>query len=226
MKYWYYAALIFTISILLSELDIDYIKDLVSEKFKSQEVIEAEKFSDLEYDTYEFFEKSDFASKLNLISNDGFEDTQIIFLKNGINSLSNVYKKRLKSDIRKFLNFKLKYYNFHLKCSKNYLNYGRYETKDSIDFNIGFSNIFLLDINYDLSGGAIKKQLLYFEGDDELEELISGKNKNYDSSKKYFLYKLMKNRCDLIKSLMLEYELIYQQYYFELFNEKLNFNGV
>jgi hypothetical protein len=235
MKNWYNVTLIVLIFFSLSGIshstkDFIWVKDWISEKFKSQEVIEAEEFSNLKYDTFEFFEKSDYASKLNLKSIAGFEHTQIINLKHGINSLSNVYKKRLKSDIKKFLNFKLKYYNFHLKCSKNYLNYGKYETKDSID--IDFDILYLvthstvLDKNYYSSDDAIKKQLLYFEGDKEFEEFISGKNKNSDSSKKYFVYKLMQNRSDLLKLLMLEYESIYQQYYFELFNEKLNFNGV
>lgn len=214
MKNWYYAALIFAISILLSEIDFIGVKNWVLEKFKSEEAIKENEYQKIKNKAFEFFDKCDYANQLNSKIFSG--NPSITELKWELNNLSNVDKQKLKITIKDFLSLKLKYYHNHLDCSINYFTCGKYEAKyDTTKLNGHDINDYL---EYMPNGHEIEAQFLYFENE-KLIEKITGRKESP------LIPKLMENRYDLIKSLLLEYELIYKYYFYELFNEKLNFNG-
>jgi hypothetical protein len=224
MKKWHYyflIGLLFVSFIDFSNLINDFygVKGWIEEKFKSKELIAANKYSQIEDEAVKFYGECDYVSELNLKSYS--TPISIEEIKWKINSLSDNDKIKLKSIIKELLTAKFKYYNYSYNCLENYLAYGKYESKNNIGFDM-LEHMEMVD-----SSIAIEKQLLYFQSDKlSLEELI---NKKKEISKKEnikMVDELMKNRYHLMKSLLFEYELIYKSSYFELFNEKLNFNGV
>lgn len=224
MKKWHYyflIGLLFISFIDFSNLINDFIgvKGWIEEKFKSKELIAANNYTQIEHKTIRFFDDCDFASGLNLKSHS--KPISIEEIKWKINSLSDDDKIKLKSIIKKLLISKFKYYNYSYNCLENYLTYGKYESKNNIDFYM-FEHLEILDSYY-----AIENQLLYFQSDKlSFGELINKKKKISTKENINIVNELMKNRYDLMKRLLFEYELIYKSCYFELFNEKLNFNAV